>query len=137
MKARVVFACIEAHVFHLKGSAHTFSLPQDGLFDEEELEKLQDFRRDKGGNIWKLKMSLKDNIRFAFGAFARASGKDYNVDFGNKPAADFLKAVAIRDRITHPKSASDWKISDSESRLIDEAWHWFGRHLVEVSKTTE
>lgn len=46
-------------------------------------------------------------------------------------------AAEVRNRIAHPKGARDWNVSESDVELIDDAWIWFGEHLVEVIKIHE
>ncbi|WP_044891837.1 hypothetical protein [Opitutus terrae] len=134
LKVRVVFSCIEAHVFHLKSAACALSEPGD-FSDADKLE-LQDLRLAQAG-FQKAKRPLKENIKLAFRAYGRVCGKSYKVDFSGEEGARFLAAVEIRDRVTHPKSPRDWRVSASDHRLVDDAWHWFGKHLVAVSSLDE
>ena len=133
-RIRVVFSCIEAHIFHLKSTAYAFSCVEPGNFSREEILKLQDLRSDKTQGYVRAKIPLKENVSFAFASFAKAFGRKYAINFSDSSGQRFLSAVAIRDRITHPKAPSDWRISDKENSLIEAAWKWFGEHLVAVSK---
>ena len=133
-KVRVLFAVIEAHVFHLQTIAHAASKLNPELFTDQESLLLQGLRRNDTGEIQNAKIQLKEEIRFAFAAFSRARGKKHNVNFGTKGGQQLASAIAIRDRITHPKIVSSWTINDEDSKNVDAAWEWFGKHLVEVSK---
>lgn len=133
-KIRIVFSCIEAHVFHLKSTAYTIAQSEPDLFSEEILLKLQDLRKNSRRGFEKAKIPLKENIKLAFSSFAKAAEREYDISFGDRGGQRFLQAVEVRNRITHPKRPSDWRISDEDDSLVDEAWHWFGKHLVAVSE---
>jgi hypothetical protein len=133
-KVRIVFSCVEALVFHLKSSSLALTADNPGLFTNEESLELQDLRPDKKGGVRKAKIALKDSIKMAFSSFGKAMGKAYTIDFGTEEGARFISAIEIRDRITHPKCPSSWDVSESDTKIVDEAWLWFGRHLVAVSK---
>jgi hypothetical protein len=135
LRIRVVFSCVEAHIFHLKSTAYACSVVDDRLFTQEQLLELQDLRRTPNGGLQKAKIPLKENMQLAFSAASRVFDKEYKIDFGTKEASIFFQAVAIRDRITHPKSNKDWEVSEADSRLVEQAWNWFGHHLVKVSQS--
>lgn len=134
MRVRVVFSSIEAHISHLKASSLAFSLSDERMFTPEEELELRDQRRTSNGRIVDNRPSLKENIKIAFKAFAKATGTGYIVNYGTKEAVDFFRAADIRNRITHPKSAKDWVLSEEDVDLINKAWIWFGQNLVEVGK---
>ena len=135
---RTTFSCIEAHLSHLKASALALTTDQDGLFSEDEKLALQDQEKrvSKSGQITLIpaRLTMKENIKLAFSAFSRVAETRHVVDLGNQGAVHFFEAVKVRDRVVHPKSARDWKVSDAEMELVRLAWIWFGRHLVAVSK---
>ena len=133
-KVRVLFAVIEAHVFHLQTITYAASKRNPKLFTDQESLLLQGLRRNDKGELQNAKDQLKKRIRFAFAAFSRALGKKHIVDFGTDGGQRFASAITIRDRITHPKIVSSWTINDEDSKNIDAAWEWFEKHLAEVSK---
>jgi hypothetical protein len=106
------------------------------LFSKEDWLALQDLeeRTDKTGKveIRSARLTLKENIKLAFRSFAAAAGTRFEIDFGSKGGATFLKAIPVRDRIVHPKAASDWRVTPADLRTADRAWVWFGEALVSV-----
>ena len=63
------------------------------------------------------------------GAFARSVRATYEVDLSTTESQRFFKAVAVRDRITHPKNADSWTMTKDDVALVVGAWEWFGREL--------
>jgi hypothetical protein len=135
---RTIFACIEAYVSHLKQSTLLFSTDQPNLFQPVEILALRDeesFIADNGKlGTRGTRIRFRTNLQLAFSSFARASGREYSLNFGDARGARFIEAVTVRDRITHPKSADAWEVSESEVALVQDAWCWFGEHLVAVSR---
>lgn len=138
---RTIFACIESYISHLKQSALLFTIDDADFFSAEERLALSDREShvtDRGEvRTKRAKIRLKANLRLAFSAYGRATGRDYLINFGDPGGNDFLHAVSIRDRITHPKSAECWRVSEAEAELVIRAWCWFGEHLVAVSTNRE
>ena len=134
MRVRVVFSSIEAHISHMKASSLAFSLSDENTFTTKEQLALRDQRQTSTGKIVENRLPLKENIKIAFKAFSKATRSGYTIDYGSTDAQRFFQAAEVRNRITHPKSASDWLLSEEDIELINEAWTWFGQHLVDVSK---
>lgn len=138
LKVRVMFSLLEAHVAHLKGVAQTIFEARGETLDEEKELLLQDLQRRKMPDgkirIVGAKLSLKENSKLAFWAFGKAVGVEHNVDFGGAGGQAFLAAIELRDRVVHPKSSTDWRVSEKEAELCDKAWHWFGENLVVYTK---
>lgn len=138
---RTTFACIEAYVSHLKQSALMFSLDQPQLFSPEEvlmLDERDPFVASNGAvKTRTAKIRLKENVKLAFGSIARATGGSYNVDYSAGDGPKFLEAIKIRNRVTHPKTAADWELSEEEVQLVKDAWSWFGIHLVNVMRDAD
>ena len=133
LKVRVLFACIEGFISHLKGTSQTFAIGNEGVFTVEETLFLRDQMAGKDGNPVKAKITLRENIKRSFALFAKATGTAYEIDFGSEASRGFLSGIIIRDRITHAKDAQSWQITDSDAETIEKAWNWFGDHLISVS----
>lgn len=137
MMVRMIFSIIEANISHLKGSALVFAENPEKTFARKTLLALQDQRERKNDagkiEVVAARLTMKENIKLAFDTFAQAHGATSGVDFNSAGWSAFLKAVAVRDKVTHPKSGSDWKLSDADVELAKGAWIWFGKNLVEVS----
>lgn len=137
MKVRIVFSSIEAQISHMKSSAKAFAIGKENLFTEDEYLELLDQRKKSDGRIVEYRPSLKENLKIAFRALAKSIENEYHVDLGTARAKRFFCAADIRNRITHPKSAKDWIVKQSDIAVINDAWIWFGEHLVEVIKISE
>ena len=133
---RTVFASIEALVSHLKQSAILFSFHDDEVFSPAEQLAMrdQDFEVDEKGRVVErnAKIRFLPNVCFAFRVFAVATAKDFQIVKDSGWDA-LTRAVKVRDRITHPKSAAAYTISDEEIKWMQDGWRWFGETLVAVS----
>ena len=67
-------------------------------------------------------------------SLAKALGLNYEIDKGGKGYQAMLKAIKIRDRITHPKNIECTHISDDELRLLGDANQWCGNEVVKLLK---
>lgn len=56
---------------------------------------------------------------------AQMLGSDLQVDFGNGGWDSLKKAIAIRNRITHPKSLDDLIVSDIDVETAQSGFFWF------------
>jgi hypothetical protein len=129
MYVRAVFAAIEGEIFLLKQAAllydgifNTPFTPAEKMFLLEETFDLN----DKGEPIkFKAKISLKKNIRFAFRAFAHATGTDIKLKVDDAGWLSFQEAIKIRDRLVHPKKGDELFVSDAETETIVNCWGWF------------
>lgn len=70
-------------------------------------------------------LSIRANVRFAFQAIKRAFGLDWNPPEGDC-WNDLKRAKAVRNNITHPKSAAHLSVSDDDLILVEGAAAWFG-----------
>jgi len=64
-------------------------------------------------------------VRVAFAAFAAASGCRNPLVPSGTGWESFVSAIAVRHRITHPRSRSDCLISDEDFALVQRAHHWY------------
>jgi hypothetical protein len=65
------------------------------------------------------------NIKFAFAVFAKSHQASRAPDYTDHRWGSLVKAIRVRNRITHPRSASDMEVSPEEVGLVDDAWAWF------------
>ncbi len=153
---RAVFALIEAHVWGLKQVAlawfdgrrsineafkifvhlgPTIFAPSDPLPPEERLLLSEAFfRLNKKGEPERDKqrhLNFKQNLKFACRMFAKAWGKDFSLEAGGPGWDALFKAVKIRNRITHPKSRSNLEINEEEMRIVQKAYQWFKKSIVD------
>jgi len=100
----------------------------DGPIEISRIHFLQDFGMKVGSNGKIEEKSTSDtpfSAHFALGirALADAVGCEVNHVQGSGWAA-FLKAIKIRNRITHPKTEEDIAISKDDFELVNEGIWW-------------
>lgn len=64
------------------------------------------------------------NIRFAFSMYGRAIGRAIELNCSGEEWHAFKNALAIRNRIVHPKSADELSITDDELACVRKATNW-------------
>lgn len=72
-------------------------------------------------------LSIAKNVRFTFASFSRVFGSSFVLDTGGEGWQAFRKAVVIRNRIVHPKSAVEAEVSLEELETAWKAYGWFSR----------
>jgi hypothetical protein len=110
-----------------------FSLSEEVILSQESYEL-----DDKGEVKTKqVKTPLLSYIKFCFKAYARAHLAEYELNVGDSRWDDFRRSVKIRDRLMHPKSSTDLKVSDEEMEMVHRAYSWFDECVLAVSKLSE
>src|SRR6266436_1280565 len=112
---RAMFAYIEGAVWAMKQS-YAFVMREKCSQQEISFLNEEDFKLEHNGTIkqQRSRISLLPNIRFAFKTFAKTSNSHFEPDYGGKEFQTLARCVELRDRLTHPKSTADLKISDEE-----------------------
>jgi hypothetical protein len=120
---RAVFALIEGLTFNLKQNVlemFEYELCQ------EEIAKLREWResRDKGGDSHgrPLFLPMAENVFFAFDMLSNCCNP---IDRSGSEWRTFVDAIAIRNRITHPKNAGALVVTDSELASVHAAGRWY------------
>lgn len=70
-----------------------------------------------------------DYIGFSLLACSRLFKLGLSLNRGTKAGENLVKALKIRDRITHPKTVADITISDEDIKILEEFRGWFSGHL--------
>jgi hypothetical protein len=70
-------------------------------------------------------LQMQRKLRAVYRAAEAAFGQPMNMPFGDQGWASFQTAVAIRDRITHPKTFQDCDISGADLDEVDRGHEWF------------
>ncbi len=137
LKIKTVFGCIEAYISLLKAGALLHSKDPEKDFTREEHLALQGLKDSKGkcGTFkrTKDKRSMKESLELALCFYTKVLGIQYKLDLGSRGGRALLDAIHVRDRIIHPKSASDWTIRKKDLDLVDSAWDWFGSEIVKAT----
>jgi len=128
--ARAVFAFIEGVVYRMKQTALEIDRALNrGVFSQAEATLLREEEyglRDNGKvRIRSARLRTEPNLRFAFDAYARALGSDVTTSLDGENHAVFLRALAVRDRITHPKSTKELIVSLDEAGELLKVAGWF------------
>jgi hypothetical protein len=132
--ARTIFAAIEGLTHTVKRAA----LHHDGLFNERLWEVDRAFLKEEcfdlhdNGEVKtkKLKISLKTNVRLAFRTFAHMAKLTLTLNVGDDGWNSFLKSIAIRDRLMHPKNPTSLIVSDDEKDTLEKSYVWFANEYL-------
>jgi hypothetical protein len=91
------------------------------------LEDSQPAIKDNG-EIYKrsAKHGLKGSVVLVMKMLSGFHGHDLQVDFSNGGGAAFLRAIKVRDRLTHPKSDADFNVNEQELIDVRDGLNWFG-----------
>ncbi len=81
-----------------------------------------------------LKAPLKGRLRFAFRQYAAVNKATFELPVKEKGWQQLLDAIAIRDRITHPKSSKGIEIADDELTDVQDAALWFTQQCGELMR---
>jgi hypothetical protein len=133
---RAVFALIEGGIYGLKQVALQLSKHDRGNFTPAEISLLEDKSYDlddKGRVQERVKfIPISSNIKFAFAAVARAYPVNYTLKTDGKGWNALQAALKTRNRITHPKTVVDLKITDDEVQQAADAATWFLKSHADV-----
>lgn len=59
-------------------------------------------------------------------------GVDFKPDKGGEGWEAMRQYVSIRNKLAHPKEASDFEIDESKIEISDKAAQWFKIHILEL-----
>ncbi len=132
---RSLFAFFEGSVWILKQvvlqAAKESKRP---LFSTGEYSLLRDVSYDlkANGDIRKSDkfLRLPENLRFTHKIVNRVFSGSVDLQVGTKPWNDFLHAIEVRNRVTHPKRLDEFLISDSEITLCRSVCSWYNDVVV-------
>jgi len=135
---RAMFAAIEGSVWGYR--KHVSSI----LKSLDELTPLMDMAFSEAtyfvNNTGELEsqsrfIPLTSMIRFTT-RVAQEISPDLTIDFGNAGWLEFKRAIAIRHRITHPKSISDLTIVEDDVAVVTRSLLWLLGIIQEVMEAT-
>lgn len=128
---RALFALIEGMTFNMKYETLHVGRLHGMEFSGEVLDKLRGYRAIEGNVGRRVKkyihLSPDQNLKFAldwfFAAFAPNALSKLTVSV--EEWQEFRKCIKIRNRVTHPRFASDLHVSDVEIRDLFKVAGWF------------
>ena len=128
------FAMVEGVISQLKEIALSAN-KKTNTFQPYEVELLEEkFASLENNGIPKqksAKLRLMPNIIFSLNYCAKALNLNYNVN-KNSGYESMLKAIKIRDRITHPKNKSSLIITNNDMTVLGDAHAWFRDEVVRL-----
>jgi hypothetical protein len=128
-QVRTVCSQLEAYVYYTKQMVSRFEDFPFASFTDEDLvylrEEVPANATDAQRNARRLtRLPLKDNIKHLVNTTARAMQFSYAIDTGEGWTA-MLATIRIRDRLVHPKRATDMIVTDDELYTVANAQDWF------------
>ena len=130
---RTVFASMEALVAHAKRSVLVFSKLDGTALSPAEYLALRgvEYAVEENGAVVERKAKIRflADLHLALSYFAKATESDLSLK-KDDGWVSLTRSVKVRDRITHPKTAEDYDITDPEVKELLAAWAWFGTALV-------
>lgn len=76
--------------------------------------------------------SFLPNLLFSIRCYAKNHGASYEPNTGDAGWEAMRKAVGIRDRLTHPKSAAGLEVAEIDAKQLVAAAAWWKRTLLEM-----
>ncbi|MGG4095304.1 hypothetical protein [Paenibacillus lautus] len=122
---RTAFAAVEASSYLLK--QHCINENNGEVYSEAEIALLNDetyFLNNKAeASVRQNFLPVADNFKFAIKMYLKLNpNKELELDTLGWDY--FKKAIAIRNKIVHPKLLDDFVISDSELKIVEKAYVW-------------
>lgn len=123
---RTLFAAIDGSVWYYRD--HVVGIAKDlGKLTDAQAAALHEvsYHVSRNGKISSQPrfVPLASTFRLVT-RIAESLNSDLKVEFGSGDWDGFQQAIAIRNRITHPKSQADLDLSDSDMAIGLAAFHW-------------
>jgi len=130
---RATFAKIEGFTSALKQLCLQSSTP---TYSAEEIALLREktFTLNEKGEPRETANHLKlaQNIQFAFRMYARFCDVRFSLDTSESEWSDLKLAMAVRNRLMHPKKPEDLAVSEAEVQAASRASAWVGAKHTEL-----
>jgi hypothetical protein len=127
---RTIFSVFDGYAWYLKQRALE-GAPNAGIeFGPDELEMIHERRVKTLASGEKTEVpniiQTKENLKFAIRIYARERGAEPPL-VDNALPSEFRVVAEVRNRITHPKSAADFNVTQSEGVAVARLLEWFMR----------
>jgi hypothetical protein len=137
---RSVFAYVEGTIWMLKQACLRYGLEQKGsVLSPAERALLSDktyYLKSTGEPLEQPRfLPLPENCCFCFITFNRLFSANIVWGVGTGEWDRFLKALRVRNRITHPKDAGKVDVSDEERDAAKQVCGWFNEVMQTVVET--
>jgi hypothetical protein len=126
---RSVFGMVEGSISAMSSLLLEGRRVWDWSLSDDEVRILWDAvpepgcERPSGGRA-----TLTERTKAIFKIGRRLFGPHCRTDYGGVPYRSFREALAIRDRLMHPKKGSDLSITPRELGMVDVGRDWFRAH---------
>ena len=132
---RTYFAYVEGFAFQLRQVTQA-SLAETNFLTDAELALLREERaqlNNKGeperkGNY----QPFLPNLLFSVRCYVKNHGAKYQPDISHNGWESMKKSVAVRDRLTHPKSASGLEVKEEDLECFSAGSEWWEKTLHEM-----
>jgi hypothetical protein len=130
-RVRVFFSLVEGVTYRVRQLLIARHDQGEISLSREERHVLEEVRYDvdQKGSIREVDsfMRFVGAFRLSMGLFARQHGKGeyFSSAIGHNGWQAFSEAVEIRDRLTHPKSVREVRVTANENRQIELAEKWY------------
>ena len=133
---RTFFSLVEGLAFQLRQVTLATLEPYVGRLSVAEIALLREERytlNSKGQTeaMENFQRALP-NMLFTLRTYVRNHGASFAPDVSHRGWQAMQRAVAIRNRITHPKSVEDLSLSDEDQQLLVDASLWWKRTLMDM-----
>jgi hypothetical protein len=132
------FALIEGTCFRMKQIAHLlYSEAGVALPLEQEiclLERSADLNDNGTIRPTRPRLGFRSNTLYSLRSIPEALSIHFSPDTNDQRWALLLKAVAVRDRLVHPKAAIDLEVHQDELNTAREGFEWFMEQFNESLK---
>jgi len=126
LRLRLFMSYVEGVAAALKAEAVSLTSPSRSPAAHALLQDKTFDLTDQGEPIERtFSPSLSRSLRFAFRMGALTKRLTVSPDYGGAGWKAFQEAVKLRNRITHPRRAEDFVISDLEVATLASAEEWF------------
>jgi len=124
---RAVFSYIEGNVNGFKSISLKISNEEYGIqIKENEERKLRNVKLDKQTEEERESyITAKDNLSLALKSISTQHECDYVLNKQSNDSQNYLTSIKIRDRLTHPKSIQDFKVSEEDLAIVESTYNWF------------
>ena len=130
---RAFFAQVEGLLFQLR-QVTLASLGGTEYLSDAEVQLLREVRHslDEKGFPRKTPnhLAFPASVLFSVIVYEKNHGATFEPDIAINGCASFKRATAVRNRVTHPKSAAALQIADSDLRNLEEAASWWQAQLL-------
>ena len=138
---RSAFAAIEACCEWMRETVYLYHGIHGAKHDQAKISALSGLRHSIGskGEIVtaRERTPFLHHVIFAMEVFAEHFTVPFKVDRGGTDWGRFTRAAAVRNRITHPKTGADLKISEEECEDVYLANKWFQDSVYDVLEKTK